>query len=181
LPLRQVNDGANARLYLAERSLLPGNPVEMGSVTMNDSPRVFLPPPLIFMGLLASGLFLDGNAVALGVIQMGGIFVAIMGLALIAIALAMFRSGNTRAEPWKSARTLVEHGIYRVTRNPMYLGMALLSLGVALFCVSLLGVVMAMLAALIVDRAVIDREEAYLSRRFGAAYLAYRCRVRRWL
>jgi protein-S-isoprenylcysteine O-methyltransferase Ste14 len=62
----------------------------------------------------------------------------------------------------------------------MYFGMALLSFGIALVFTSLAGAILSVVAAMIIDRAVIRREEAYLTRRFGEDYLAYTRRVRRW-
>ena len=106
---------------------------------------------------------------------------AAAGVALIAIALGLFARSKTRPEPWQPASSLVDRGLYRFTRNPMYLGMGLLVLGVALAFSSLAGALLALAALAIIDRAVVTREEAYLTRRFGADYIAYAKRVRRWL
>lgn len=67
------------------------------------------------------------------------------------------------------------------TRNPMYLGMVVVGLAAALGLSSFGAAVGALLAGLIVDRIVIRREEAYLTRRFGDDYRAYLDQVRRWL
>ncbi|MFP5353383.1 MAG: methyltransferase family protein, partial [Actinomycetota bacterium] len=101
--------------------------------------------------------------------------------ALDSPAAATFIRKKTGVAPWTPATTLVTEGVYRVTRNPMYLGMTLLYLGLALglglmWALALLPVVVA-----IVDRFVIRREEAYLDRKFGAAYRDYRASVRRWI
>ena len=146
-----------------------------------DSPRVFLPPPLIFGGLLALGLLLDSDPLRFGPASILGIALGAGGVVLIAIALGLFRSSKTRAEPWQPASSLVNRGIYRFTRNPMYLGMVMLSLGVALAFTSLPAAALALAALIIVDRTVVTREEAYLTRRFGQDYLAYKASVRRWL
>jgi protein-S-isoprenylcysteine O-methyltransferase Ste14 len=150
-------------------------------MTSSDTPRVLIPPPLIFGGLLVSGLALDGNSPSLGPAQVFGIAIAAAGVGLIAIALGLFRRSRTRPEPWQPASTLVIGGIYRRTRNPMYLGMALFSFGLALVFTSLAGCVSVALAAVVIDRFVIEREEAYLTRRFGEEYRVYRGRVRRWI
>ena len=150
-------------------------------MTSEDSPRVFLPPPLIFGGLLAVGLVLDSDSFRLTPVAIIGLATAIGGLVLIAIALGLFRSSKTRPEPWQPASSLVLNGLYRFTRNPMYLGMAMLSLGIAIAFASLPGAVLSMVALIIIDRAVVGREEAYLTRRFGQDYIAYKAKVRRWL
>lgn len=146
-----------------------------------DTPRVFVPPPLIYAELLAIGLFIDSDSVAFGGMQLIAISVGLVGLALIASALGMFRASNTRPEPWQPATALVAGGIYRFTRNPMYLGMTIFSLAIAIFFASLPATILTLSAAIIIDRMVIAREEAYLARRFGEEYLAYRRSVRRWL
>ena len=146
-----------------------------------DSPRIFLPPPLIFGALLALGLLLDSDPLPLGPVSIGGMVLAGGGVVLIGIALGLFRSSRTRPEPWQPASSLVDRGLYRFTRNPMYLGMAMLSLGIAIAFASLPGAFLALTALLIIDRAVVTREETYLKRRFGQDYIAYMARVRRWL
>ena len=149
-------------------------------MTADDNPRVLVPPPLIFAVLLGVGLFVDRNSIGRGVQLIAGVL-AMAGLGLIGTALGMFGRSKTRPEPWQPASALVTSGVYSFTRNPMYLGMAALSLAVALFFGSLPAMLFAVLAAIIVDRTVITREEAYLVRRFGGDYLRYRNKVRRWL
>lgn len=150
-------------------------------MTSEDNPRIFVPPPLIFAGLLAIGLYIDREPVAIGRVQVIAVAVGLAGLVLIAMALVMFRTNQTPPEPWQPASALVVAGIYRFTRNPVYLGMAMLSLAAALFFASIPAGLLTILAMIIVDRLVIAREESYLARRFGEDYLAYRRAVRRWL
>jgi len=115
-------------------------------------------------------------------VHLAGIAIALWGLYLnLAPKLAFGRHGTTvnPLHPERSTQ-LVTTGPYRWTRNPMYLGQALLLLGwtlwlgqpLALFCVAAY--------ALWIDRLQIPAEEHFLHARFGAAYDAYRQRVRRW-
>lgn len=150
-------------------------------MTPDDNPRVFVPPPLIFGGLLGLGLLIDSKPMALRPIPVIGIALGVAGMALIAMALGLFRTSGTRPEPWQPASALVNRGIYRYTRNPMYLGMAMLCVGVAMAFTSWPAVLMSLVAAIIVDRFVVKREEAYLARRFGEDYTSYTRTVRRWL
>lgn len=150
-------------------------------MTGDDNPRVFVPPPLIFASLLALGLVMDRDPIEFGARLIIGMVVGLAGLGLIAAALGLFRTSKTRPEPWQPASTLVSGGVYRFTRNPMYLGMTLLCLGIATAFSSLLGIIGALIAAIIIDRTVIRREEAYLLRRFGEDYIGYRKGVRKWL
>ena len=147
----------------------------------DDNPRVFVPPPLMLAGLVGAGLAIDGGPIAGGIVLVASFVAGLAGLGLIAAALGLFRQKQARAEPWREASVLVAAGPYRFTRNPMYLGMTLVGMAVAIGFTSPAAALFALLGALIVDRFVIAREEAYLCRRFGDEYRAYRARVRRWL
>lgn len=157
----------------------------MQRMSRADHPGVRFPPPLIVAALLAGGLWLDGSfgrpVPAFATPQAIGALLGLIALGLIGSALGLFRKAGTRPEPWQPASTLVSRGVYRFSRNPMYLGMALLHLAVALYFLSLGAAVTATLASLLIDRTVIRREEAYLLRRFGAEYQSYCDQVRRWL
>lgn len=146
-----------------------------------DNPRVFLPPPLIFGGLLALGLLIQSDPARLEFATLLGALLASAGLLLIGLALGLFRRSGTRPEPWQPASALVSNGIYGCSRNPMYLGMAVLCVGLAIVFSSLPGVVLSVVAVAIVDRFVVPREEGYLKRRFGEDYRTYCSHVRRWL
>ena len=152
---------------------------------MSDNPGVIIPPPLMFATAGAAGALLDGNVPDWGQLaeplRVAGALLILSGLALIGAALGLFRRAGTRPEPWQPSSALVEAGPYRFTRNPMYLGMALISAGLAACFESLGAAGLSALTVLIVDRFVISREEAYLIQRFGEAYADYRRRVRRWL
>lgn len=150
-----------------------------------DHPGVRLPPPLIILAGLAAGLALDGRLTELRFNSMPlvalGITCAAVGLLLGIAALGLFHRKGTKPEPWKPSSALVTSGVYRFTRNPMYLGMLLLYAGIALIGAGPWSVGSFALVFLILNFYVIGREEAYLMRRFGEAYGSYRARVRRWL
>lgn len=145
---------------------------------------VLAPPPLIFGVPLLAGLLLELRwpwpALPAAVAPAVGIGAVLLGLVL-APSLVAFRRVRTPPEPWKPTRALVTTGIYRLTRNPMYLGMTLLYVGLAAWrntawpFLALPGV----LATIHVG--VVRREERYLEARFGEAYRDYARRVRRWL
>jgi protein-S-isoprenylcysteine O-methyltransferase Ste14 len=150
-------------------------------VTKDDNPRVRVPPPLIFLALLMLGLLIDRRTPGSNLQIFASVTSGIGGLMLIVVALGLFRTNKTSPEPWKAANALVSDGIYRFSRNPMYLGMAILCLSAAFFFGSPSAVALTLVAIAVIDRTVIVREEAYLRRRFGADYLAYCGKVRRWL
>lgn len=150
-----------------------------------DSPAIYFPPPLLFVTALVAGILVDGNVLRVRhpfhLSQYAGIAVLLVGLALIAATLGLFRRHRTRPEPWQPASTLIAAGLYRWSRNPMYLGMAVAAAGVAVFFEGIVALVFLTIVIVILDRVVIAREEAYLLRRFGDDYEAYRRQVRRWL
>ncbi|GGD67593.1 methyltransferase family protein [Croceicoccus mobilis] len=146
---------------------------------------VRFPPPLIFAGMMLIGRAVDGwfglNPAMPGFVQAVGWGIAALGVVLIGWAIFLFLRAGTNPEPWAPDAAFVATGIYRLTRNPMYLGMALAHLGFALGADSL-GMLLTMpVAAGLVDRLVIAREERHLICRFGSSYEEYLRNVRRWL
>lgn len=150
-----------------------------------DSPGIFFPPPLLFVSAVAIGILFDGNLLdrrhVTHSFQAAGVTVGEIGLTLILVSLALFHRHGTRPEPWEASAALIRSGLYRFSRNPMYLGMALTSAGAAIFFESLVAGILLALVVVTVDRFIIAREERYLARRFGEDYEAYRRQVRRWL
>jgi len=108
---------------------------------------------------------------------------ACMGLGLDLAGLISFMQAKTAVNPLRpaSASSLVSTGIYRVTRNPMYLGLLLMLFGWATFLANGLAYAIAPLFVLYINRFQINPEERVLLEKFGAAFSAYKARVRRWL
>jgi protein-S-isoprenylcysteine O-methyltransferase Ste14 len=96
-------------------------------------------------------------------------------------AVAMFRRAGTSPDPREPTTALAFDGPYRFTRNPMYLGMALILGGLALVGNALWPLIAVVLAVWIIRTQVIDREERYLEAKFGGAYRDFKSRVRRWI
>ncbi|MEA3538616.1 MAG: isoprenylcysteine carboxylmethyltransferase family protein [Pseudomonadota bacterium] len=152
-----------------------------------DSPHVRFPPPLVYAGMLLLGLgigrLLDDPPIGLDikVASFAGMILAIAGLGLVFAALLRFRRADTNPEPWRQTTAFVASGVYRWTRNPMYLGMALIFAGLALIFDSLATLLLLPFVVILIDRQVIAREERYLEAKFGDDYRAYKDKVRRWL
>ena len=143
------------------------------------------PPPIVAVCFAAAMLGLAWVAPALAFpIPPGLAFpVAALGVSLDAIALLHFFRRRTTVNPLKpaSATALVTGGIYRFSRNPMYLGLATLLLAWAFYLGNLAALAGVALFVLYMNRFQIAPEERALEARFGAEYIAYRTRVRRWL
>lgn len=111
---------------------------------------------------------------------------AVIALAGGAIALAgdrAFRRARTTINPFRpeNSSTLVTSGIYRLTRNPMYVGLALVTIGWAVFLCSVWAFLGPIVFVLYINRFQILPEERVLSAKFGEAYTQYTAVVRRWL
>lgn len=104
---------------------------------------------------------------------------AVLCLGLWSVVL-MRRSGQSE-NPWKPTDRILERGPFRITRNPMYLQMIVACIGIAVLLANLWILFLIPICAFALQRWAILPEEAYLEEKFGAAYLDYKRRVRRWL
>jgi len=150
-----------------------------------DNAAVRVPPPLAYFAAIALGYWLRGRnplpfvpaALALPL----GVALVILGVVLAISGAVTFRRAGTSPNPTKPSTTVVMHGPYRFTRNPMYLGMTVLTVGAAVW-IDTVWILLLLVPALAVMRwHVIAREEAYLAEKFGEQYREYQRRVRRWL
>ena len=104
-----------------------------------------------------------------------------VGLALVAAGIRNFSRAGTPVPTNQPMRVMVTTGIHGWTRNPIYLGMFLALIGLAIGFDTLWLLMMLVLFWLLIRYGVVAREEAYLERKFGDVYRGYRSRVRRWL
>jgi len=110
-----------------------------------------------------------------------GALIGIAGFAAMMQGWWQFKQVDTPICPTASEERLVTRGIYRFTRNPMYLGMVAMLLGMALVVGTLPFYLVAVVYFAVIDRVFCRYEERKLVLRFGDDYLAYRKRVRRWI
>jgi protein-S-isoprenylcysteine O-methyltransferase Ste14 len=104
-----------------------------------------------------------------------------LALALAAWAIVTITRAGSNVPPNLPTTTIVRSGPYRFTRNPIYLGMFLSLIGLAIAFDNVWMLMMLVPFALVVRYGVVAREEVYLERKFGDVYRGYRSRVRRWL
>lgn len=125
------------------------------------------------MGLLPSmtGQWMRGSGLAL----------AGLGIALDLAAMVALRRARTNILPHRGADHLVTHGVFARSRNPIYLGNTFLLAGLGLALASAWLFAGALVAAFLVDRLAIRREERHLAARFGQAFADYAERVPRWI
>ena len=146
-------------------------------------------PPLALTAVIGVGMWLLARSLPAGVVSLPGRSVLaslllLAGVLVIVLALQAFRRSRTTVDPLRPERAsvLVRTGIFRVTRNPMYLGMLLLLVALAAWLAhwpaALAG---PSLFVVLINRWQIEPEEAALHKLFGEAFADYQRSVRRWL
>jgi protein-S-isoprenylcysteine O-methyltransferase Ste14 len=161
----------------------------MGLVAMadtTDTANVIIRPPIAWAVAVLAALALNWlmplpfvpAAVPAGWV---GAMVFALALALVAWAIATVTRAGSNVPTSLPTTTIVGTGPYRFTRNPIYLGMVLGLISLAIALNSLWPLLMLVPFALVIHYGVVVREEAYLERKFGDVYRRYRAHVRRWL
>jgi protein-S-isoprenylcysteine O-methyltransferase Ste14 len=152
-----------------------------------DSARVRIYPGVFFFLCLAGGVAADwwlGPVIAplpQPACFYAGSILALAGAVFAGLGIGRFISLGVNPLPTRPAARMVWGGVYRVSRNPMYVGLVAVLAGGGIAAGSLPVLLSALPLFLFLDIYAIRREERYLQRRFGEAYLAYCQRVRRWL
>lgn len=150
-----------------------------------DSAQVRFPPPLILLLCVLLGAGLNWLYPAPFVPEIfrwvvGGLLIFV-GIAVILYCAGMFKKKGTNIEPWKKTSQIITSGVYRFSRNPIYLSFVLIGIGVA-FAVNSVWIIAMMIPLIfIISRYVIAKEERYLEAKFGEEYRSYKMKVRRWL
>lgn len=156
-------------------------------VAARDNPGLIAPPPLIYISFLALGWGLGelvggpGFGLTLETRRVVAIVLIVGGLLLDGAAAGHFRRIGTAVEPWKPSTRLAIDGLFRFSRNPIYVGFAITYAGLAIAMDSPIALASLIPCLFVIDRFVIQREERYLEAKFGESYSAYRRSVRRWL
>ena len=159
---------------------------------MSDAPdnaQVRIAPPILILLCLIAGWCLDQGQhwPILSVIRWHGLravlsgALILFGVGLVLYCARLFKQAQTPIEPWRPTANMITSGPYRFSRNPIYLGIVIAGAGIALAFDSWWMLFSVLAFALIANKHVIEREEAYLERKFGEAYSSYRSETRRWL
>ncbi|MED5389585.1 MAG: isoprenylcysteine carboxylmethyltransferase family protein [Pseudomonadota bacterium] len=148
-------------------------------------PQVMMPPPALYLGGLLMGYGID-QAVSLPAPRFAGdhwvsVALAIAGALLVLSAVIQLRLARTTLVPHRPASQLLTRGIFRISRNPIYLGFTGLYLAMALNQHSPGMLIMLIPVVWVIQQHVIAAEEAFHAQQFGEQWEAYRQRVRRWL
>ncbi len=154
-----------------------------------DHAAVRFPPPLVGILTIVIGYVL-GRFVPIADnfllpsparYWVGGAVVVIAGIVLGWWPIRLFKETEQDARPWTATPEIVVKGPYRLTRNPMYLMMLLMCIGFSIILDEAWVLVLTPACAAVIYLTAIRHEEAYLERKFGDSYRAYKGSVRRWL
>jgi protein-S-isoprenylcysteine O-methyltransferase Ste14 len=157
-------------IFESEISLPPKKPVY---------PPVFFLLAIILM--VALDRFAPGTVWMHWPLRYAGIALMLAGLVPALVVNLMFKREQTTIKPFEESSKLVTRGPFRVSRNPIYLGMVVFLLGLGILLGSVAPFIVVPLFVLLIDRRFIRAEEAMLARTFGASFEDYRRRVRRWV
>ena len=104
-----------------------------------------------------------------------------LGIGIVILVAQSFKHAETNIEPWKPTTRIISTGIYAYSRNPVYAGFCLVSIGIGIFFNSFWILISFIPSAILVYYVAIKKEEIYLEKKFGEEYLYYKNKVRRWL
>ena len=153
-------------------------------VSANHS-GVVVPPPLIYVAFFLAGVGLQRyfplSRLTIASGRVLGAVLILLSLTLMTWSFGRFWAAGTSVIPVRPTTALVVKGPYRLTRNPMYLGLLLLYAGVACWFGLVWPLLLVPVLIWVIGASVIGREERYLIGKFGDEYRRYQAQVRRWL
>jgi protein-S-isoprenylcysteine O-methyltransferase Ste14 len=142
-------------------------------------------PPVVYLATIAAGCVLQlawpAAFLPRGIAVPVGSALVVAAIALFLHSVATFRAAGTPVPGNRPTTAVVSSGPYGFSRNPIYVAFSVLQLGVAAWMNSAWLIATLLVAIALMTAIVIPREEDYLERKFGAEYLQYKARVRRWI
>ena len=150
-----------------------------------DNPGVIVIPPLLYVGALLVGLalhyFVPVHYLPGAINIWLGILLISVSVPIVISAVWEMRRAQTAVDVRKPTTAIVTQGAFRFSRNPVYLSLTILYIGISSLINSMWVVLGLIPVLMLMQRGVIKREERYLEKKFGQQYLRYKSRVRRWI
>jgi protein-S-isoprenylcysteine O-methyltransferase Ste14 len=148
-----------------------------------DSPRVVAYPPLVFLAALGAGWFLNWlHPLRLpSSLPIAGGILVLLGITLGLWGIRAFHRAGTAVRPDRPVTALVTDGPFHYTRNPLYIGLTTIYVGIALSTGVIWFLVTLAPVLVMVNWKIVRREEQFLEGKFGDDYRVYKTRVRRWV
>lgn len=156
-------------------------------INTSKGPGVYVPPPLFYVITFIAAVLIQGKIplsdvqFQLRITKIGGITLLIIALFFLFRSLRQFFLSKNTIILIKPASSLQTTGVYKISRNPMYVGLAIVYLGITCLIGNWWNIILFPLLLLIVQEYIIKREEKYLELEFGQDYEEYTRKVRRWL
>lgn len=157
----------------------------MENPIQKDSAGVIIFPPFLYIISLSLGLLLS-YLVPFRLLYKPWTFIVggtllFCSLLLFFSAVSLFKKSKTTIHPTGSTTCIVYKGVYKHTRNPMYISLTLFYLGISIMLNAWISFFLLIPLLVIVQKGIVVKEEKYLTSKFGEEYLAYKKKVRRWL
>ena len=144
-----------------------------------------IPPPLVVLILVISTFF---SSKKIDLIQIPfqsliSIFILSIGILILLNPVLKFKKSKTTINPikFKKVNKLVTSGIYKYSRNPMYLGLLMIVISSSIFYLNIYSILTPLFFYIWINRFQIKREEIFLTEKFGEDYLSYKKKTRRWI
>jgi protein-S-isoprenylcysteine O-methyltransferase Ste14 len=157
----------------------------MSHQTSQDKAGVLIFPPLLYLLVLATGIvvsyFFPHHFIDFSIALTMGIIITALGITSLILAATLFRKNKNPVNPSGSTQLIICSGIYKYTRNPMYLGLTTIFIGISTITNAWFSFILLFPLLMVCQKGIIEREEKYLTRKFGNEYLDYQSKVRRWI
>lgn len=155
----------------------------------NKGASVKFPPPLVFVGAIAAGIYLNAvyplkvssvDIITLALPLLAAVLIVLATLLILSAIIAL-RRAKTSIEPWKPTTHIISSGVFGLSRNPIYLAFVGFDVASSLLLNNMWILITLVPAIWLIITLVIKKEEHYLKKKFSVEYTQYCTKVRRWL
>ena len=154
-------------------------------ITFGSKKKLKIPPPILVIILITSIYFSSDklDLISIPYRTLFSIVILSIGILVIINPVVKFIKSKTTVNPveFKNVEKLVTSGIYKYSRNPMYLGMIMIIISTAVYYLNFFSLLTPFIFYFWINRFQIKREEVFLEEKFGQEYLSYKTKTRRWI
>ena len=144
-----------------------------------------IPPPILVLILVSSNYFSSKkiDLIHLPNQDLISIIILLIGILILINPIFKFIKSKTTIDPikFKKVNKLIISGIYKYSRNPMYLGLLMIVISTSIFYLNIFSIITPILFYFWINRFQIKREEIFLTEKFGEEYMSYKIKTRRWI
>ena len=144
-----------------------------------------IPPPILVLALVISNFFSSKKTdlIHLPNQDLISIILLLIGVLILTNPIFKFIKSKTTIDPikFKKVNKLITSGIYKYSRNPMYLGLLMIVISTSIFYLNIFSITTPFLFYCWINRFQIKREEIFLAEKFGKEYMSYKTKTRRWV